>query len=384
MEKSPDENPKIEATLEIRNFGPIKNLKIKIKRYNILIGPQASGKSTIAKLLCVIHDYYPQALSKHHQDSQNSNVASRTFELDNDDLFKKILKNYRIENFLFVNSIILFEDNFFSFEYSNNKIKIVLPTYYLISVKTARSLGYYIPAERISLPMISESLFELTFEQSSLPQFFLKFGRDFTISRGKHDNDKVLPVFDLGFEFKDNKNYIRLDSGKLLLMEDASSAIQANIPLILILENQSRISAEIINKLIFPIIVIEELELHCFPILQKKLLNYVIEKTNKQPYTYVVLPTHSPYILSAANNLLFANKVGSQSEESRLETNKIINETSWIDRDDFTAYFIDNGTAKSIVNEQTGLIDQNELDGISEDLGEEFDLLMDLYKPAHA
>jgi energy-coupling factor transporter ATP-binding protein EcfA2 len=374
----------MKARLIIKNFGPITDLDIEIKKYNILIGPQATGKSTIAKLLCVIHDYYSEVLSKHELGFQISGNEPSTYDLKNDYLFRKILKNYRIENFLSSETIISFDDNFLLFNCSYIKKMIRLNPNYPNSIKLGRSLGYYIPAERISLPMISESLFELTFEQSSLPQFFLKFGRDFTISRGKHDNDKVLPVFDLGFEFKDNRNYIRLNSGKLLLMEEASSAIQANIPLILILENQSRISAEIINKLIFPIIVIEELELHCFPILQKKLLNYVIEKTNQQPYTYVVLPTHSPYILSAANNLLFANKVGSQSEESRLEANKIINEASWINRDDFTAYFIDNGTAKSIVNEQTGLIDENELDGISEDLGEEFDLLMDLYKPTHA
>lgn len=42
------------ATLYIQNFGPIKNYKANIEKVNILIGPQASGKSTVAKVLYYI------------------------------------------------------------------------------------------------------------------------------------------------------------------------------------------------------------------------------------------------------------------------------------------------------------------------------------------
>jgi AAA15 family ATPase/GTPase len=37
--------------IEIRNFGPIKGLNLDIKDFSIFIGPQASGKSTIAKTI---------------------------------------------------------------------------------------------------------------------------------------------------------------------------------------------------------------------------------------------------------------------------------------------------------------------------------------------
>lgn len=50
------------SVLEIRNFGPISNLKIDVdKSINMIIGPQASGKSTIGKVLFFckkIRDYY--------------------------------------------------------------------------------------------------------------------------------------------------------------------------------------------------------------------------------------------------------------------------------------------------------------------------------------
>lgn len=50
------------GVLEIKNFGPISNLRIDVdKNINIIIGPQASGKSTIGKVLFFckkIRDYY--------------------------------------------------------------------------------------------------------------------------------------------------------------------------------------------------------------------------------------------------------------------------------------------------------------------------------------
>jgi len=37
--------------IEIRNFGPIRDLTINVKDFSLLIGPQASGKSTVAKTI---------------------------------------------------------------------------------------------------------------------------------------------------------------------------------------------------------------------------------------------------------------------------------------------------------------------------------------------
>jgi predicted ATPase len=41
----------MEERLIIRNFAGIMNIKVEIKKINIIIGPQASGKSVCAKLL---------------------------------------------------------------------------------------------------------------------------------------------------------------------------------------------------------------------------------------------------------------------------------------------------------------------------------------------
>jgi predicted ATPase len=38
--------------LVIRHFGPIEEVNIELKRINVIIGPQSSGKSTVLKVAC--------------------------------------------------------------------------------------------------------------------------------------------------------------------------------------------------------------------------------------------------------------------------------------------------------------------------------------------
>jgi predicted ATPase len=40
---------------EIRNFGPISNVDLDVSDYMVFIGPNAIGKSTIAKLIYFFH-----------------------------------------------------------------------------------------------------------------------------------------------------------------------------------------------------------------------------------------------------------------------------------------------------------------------------------------
>ncbi len=347
------------ANLKIRNFGPIESLDIKISKFNILIGPHASGKSTISKVLCIIHmnDF------RFFMNSKNKR---------NVDFIKPLLAFYKIENFYQKNTYWFFEDKLFTFKLENDEMTF---DYHGDPEQGALPIvSYYFPAERIALPMISESLFELNLAESSLPKYFLKFGRDFIIAKKKQQLFN-LPLLDVEFTFADGKNRVILKNNRrTLLLDETSSALQANLPLLIILEYP------IINASIF---VIEELELHNFPELQKKLLYYLVKKMKfpKLKDTYVMLPTHSPYLLSAANNLLFAAKVGKQEP---VAVNEIINKESWIAREDFTAWYVDNGSATSIVDKETGLIHENMLDNISEELAEEFDALMNLYKPAKA
>ena len=44
------------AKLIVKNFGPLKDIEIEVREMVVFIGAQASGKSTLAKLLSIFED----------------------------------------------------------------------------------------------------------------------------------------------------------------------------------------------------------------------------------------------------------------------------------------------------------------------------------------
>jgi predicted ATPase len=44
---------RMEAPLEVKNFGPITDATLKLRKVTVLIGPTGSGKSTLAKLVAL-------------------------------------------------------------------------------------------------------------------------------------------------------------------------------------------------------------------------------------------------------------------------------------------------------------------------------------------
>jgi predicted ATPase len=114
----------MKARLQIKNFGPIKDIDIEISRFNILIGPHASGKSTIAKILSVIHafaDYF----SPGYRPFREKFLSDELFSEDGKyKLLKELLNYYKLDNFLKRDSHWIFEDERFSFEFNGKHIEV--------------------------------------------------------------------------------------------------------------------------------------------------------------------------------------------------------------------------------------------------------------------
>ena len=128
--------------------------------------------------------------------------------------------------------------------------------------------------------------------------------------------------------------------------------------------------------------IIEEPELNLYPTAQKDLI-YASDEWSWIPNIDYqdaewVITTHSPYVLSSFNTLMLAYKVAQKSDELRAEVEQIIPSRCWINPDEFAAYYVDNGTVRSIMSEKTGLISDNELDDVSDDLADEQDKLFAL------
>jgi hypothetical protein len=80
-------------------------------------------------------------------------------------------------------------------------------------------------------------------------------------------------------------------------------------------------------------------------------------------------------------NLLYAGKVNklNAATVSEIEDKTGISHLTWLDKEKFAAYTMDGGKAVSIFNiDGSGMIDQNFLDQISEELGREFQVLYNL------
>jgi hypothetical protein len=91
---------------------------------------------------------------------------------------------------------------------------------------------------------------------------------------------------------------------------------------------------------------------------------------------HFTITTHSPYLLSAFNNLLEAWQVAATKPDAKDEVANLIEERYWIKPSDFKAYCIHDGNLESIMDEETGLINGNYLDGVSNEIGSQFDELL--------
>ena len=78
------------------------------------------------------------------------------------------------------------------------------------------------------------------------------------------------------------------------------------------------------------------------------------------------MTTHSPYILGAVNNLLYANKIASVVPVEKL--NVIIPRECWLEFDRMSAYFIRNGRVDSCTDEEFKSIENEVIDGAADEI----------------
>jgi predicted ATP-dependent endonuclease of OLD family len=131
--------------------------------------------------------------------------------------------------------------------------------------------------------------------------------------------------------------------------------------------------------------IIEEPEAHLFPTSQKhivSLISQVFNITEKKHKFFIT--THSPYILTAFNNLIQAGNtlkvLKEKPEQNDLlrELFKIVPENQMLDINDIAAYTIKNGMIESLINEENHLIDTNIIDDVSNEFSRVFEKLIEL------
>ncbi|HEX8507342.1 MAG TPA: AAA family ATPase [Hymenobacter sp.] len=403
--------------LVVKNFGPIKDATVDFKRVTVFIGPTGGGKSTLAKLkdiFCYDRNYAVGDVDNHprfdyfdaYKDHALNNYFSQntyfTYQSATANVSYKegkhlvLTKSFgspvttpeRIKSIydrLIVAKNLQSEGKDFTILQAEllNELSEILNELELIeSGESAREnfpiliapvAPWYCTSERVFIPALEYSWAGLLRDDIGLPKLLLHFANSFSLSR-KEVPELDIPFLNVQYQHINGRDFIKIPEREepLMLLETASG-IQSVTPLLVLLEHLSRNTEQAQS------FIIEEPELNLYPTAQQGLLNWLVEKCTKGEND-LTITTHSPYILSHLNLLLYAHQVAEQHPERRAEVAAIVPEASWINPKEFACYQVENGGVQSLVDDGLGLIDNNELDALSGDAADAFDNLIRLSK----
>jgi predicted ATPase len=422
--------------LTIKNFLNINDIEFNLSKINIIIGQQASGKSVIAKLVYFFKDFF----IKYRSSIQNKQKKAE-FDRNIIITFKIIFPEYSWKNQEFQ---ILYEFDSYSVDLNNKKsddkkFKLCL-TYSEYLVKIRRKLlseydkktieyaennpekiieEYYntifpeyvlrnnhvnsldlvtfIPAGRSFFANLQNNIFSFLSENIVIDYFLKEFGsayervknlyhlRKFIHLLKPNDSiDELINQIIVGnYSYEKDQDWIlytnETNKNRRTNLSYSSSGQQEALPMTLILAILPFISSTT------RLFIIEEPEAHLFPTSQKhivSLISQVFNITEKKHKFFIT--THSPYILTAFNNLIQAGNtlkvLKEKPEQNDLlrELFKIVPENQMLDINDIAAYTIKNGMIESLINEENHLIDTNIIDDVSNEFSRVFEKLIEL------
>lgn len=363
-----------EEKINITHFGAITQLEMPIRKINLLIGDQGTGKSTVAKLLAIFKD-------------------TRFLISQNYDHFSK----FKLQNFFYKNTHIEFTSKEYSCKIIGKKIEIKFSAklnkiYKAILIESRHTTAHnsknydtlnelirqfqkltgiysYFPAERMFLSSINDNIFGLINANVKIPAYLLEFAQNYNNDR---KTIKKLNIKELNIDYvhHEDKDFLILNENKRILLEESASGVQSIIPLLIVLERQTNSDA------FHGLFLIEEPELNLFPKTQYNLIKHIVDRC-KKVNDNVLFTTHSPYLLSTINNLIFANHVGAKNP---LLSSKIIPKKYWLNAKDVSAFIINKqGVAEDLMDYELGQIKVEKIDEISGKINEEYDTLNDIF-----
>jgi len=388
--------------LVIKNVGPVREADIWLKKVNVFIGPQSSGKSTIAKIIS-----FCSWLEKNKHETEGSYLFATP-------VIDKMVSYHRMEGYLSEDSRIFYQGENLAFAYNwkkdedfpvdfdssqynvthNNEAE----TFFFNTERRINPKVLYIPADRNFVSAVP-NLRKYDDSKDSLQSFVV----DWFEAKSSYKRNTALDLIDLGMRYfsEDGIDYVQMDDGKSLRLRNASSGLQSITPLLVLTdymtkgmyEKERPFSVEeqeelnnVLHKLVKESIpsgdaadlkrrllgflqgkvythtqfVIEEPEQNLFPTEQYKLMEYLAAIINHGKSHRLTLSTHSPYIINYLNVLL-----------RRPE-----NSASYLNKDTLNVYLISDGGLNNLMmhdeREMKWAVDTSVLNAAMKDIVDEF------------
>jgi energy-coupling factor transporter ATP-binding protein EcfA2 len=409
------------ATIEIKNIGPIKGTgKFELNKINIFMGPQSSGKSTIAKIIS--HCYWYE----------------KNYLLTGDEyyFYGGLIDFHRMdENYFSDDSEIIYESQWTKivFRGKRKKSKIDIEKKPRQNSSIYQNLNIeYVPAERnfaATIPNLER--YNGSFDN------IINFLNDWMLFKGILTNNRKnfsspLKSIDIKYKYNEIKkeDVLTLPDKKTILLQRASSGQQSITPLLVVCEylfnelyNQKRNPSPAERKHIqdllpenmkedynwvidkqnfqqngkqtkntdaieetktkiwneigfstdyhFASVIIEEPEQNLFPETQKELIYYLFESMQLDNRNHtLLLTTHSPYILYALNNCMMGFLV--KDTMSNDEQEELPSKSSWINPKSVSVWEIEKGTIRPVKNNETGTVSKHYFNKIMNEVMEEY------------
>ncbi|MGC8494351.1 MAG: AAA family ATPase [Syntrophobacteraceae bacterium] len=412
--------------LQIENFLVVRNAEFSPKKLNVLVGSQATGKSVIAKLLYFFHDLVISALVQCAFDQDHSQVfkkcALQNFEkffprytwegqpvsikYVTDDLSISITNSPKkgaharvsVEFSKSVQQALgdmrskLLESNPGMLEMRADSARVRLLASKLIDsfVRTIGGTSLFIPASRSFFAYLQKNVFAFLSAGVPIDPFLQDFGAHYESAKQAYQEqkgwlfedaeDRALraKVDSLGssilvgrYRHDEGADWIERD-GRRVDLAHASSGQQEVLPMLVVLSVWPFLKPRGHILTFF----VEEPEAHIFPISQQHVINLIGLLSNKRSSKFVIT-THSPYILTAINNLIMASNVVDSQPHGKVSS--VIDTDCIIKYDDVAAYAVIDGKITDICDSNVRLIDASVIDSASDILDNVFDSLLSMH-----
>jgi predicted ATPase len=224
----------------------------------------------------------------------------------------------------------------------------------------SNSSSQYIPAERNLISIFNKYVTTFITADIPLPKFLLNFSSQYVRAR---EEIRALDFLNVKYKFQNDQERIFYNDKDFLLLEQSSSGIQSALPLYLTVKYFAQKHKSII---------IEEPEQNLFPKAQKETIEYIVEQISDKNNLFMM--THSPYVLTALNNLILANDVKTQKGVEAIDG--IVKQEQCVAFEEVSAYSLIDGKSINIMDKEDRLIGVNLIDSISDEVSDTFDKLL--------